>query len=150
MQFGSWFFTVLGKISSFVSLAPLNTGCPTKPAYSISLKSARNLQIISMVTAKSLFFTVSIVCVLNKHDDSEVYSTSVFRQKSNEPNLNFSIALFLLEPVGLIRSQAHILTIEYFYCTQRLRIARSNRPTRRGASLPEDRSRAGFRSVVFV
>ena len=54
-----------------------------------------------MVTDKTsfFFFTLSSVYVLNKHVDSEVGSASVFRQRSNEPNLNFSIALFLLHPV---------------------------------------------------
>ena len=63
-----------------------------------------------MVTDTTSFFILSIVYVLNKHVDSEVGSTSVFRQRSKETNLNFSIDLFLLHPVGFFRSQAHILT----------------------------------------
>ena len=55
----------------------------------------------------------------------------------------------LLPPVYLICSQSHIWSSWLLVLYQWLKIARSKGPTRLGASLPEDGSKAGFRIIMF-
>ena len=67
----------------------------------------------------------------------------------NRVVFNFSVGIFLLQPVDFICSQA-LISISCFSGTQWLRITRSKGSIRYDAFLPEDGSRVGFRNPVVL